>query len=470
MLSKVNPGWLLVSSIVIWAIARPLFQDGMFVDGILYATVSRNLALGLGTFWDPYVSQTFMQHFHEQPPLVFWLQSFFFRIEPHSIYPERIYSLGLLLLSIWGIRKFWNEISSQYSFWPIILFLSIPTIRWGAVNNILENSMLFFDLIAVFFFYKAMKNKTGTWCLLAGILLTFLASFSKGIQGLFPLMTPLIYSLVYDHKLSSRKAWAYAFLVFIGVAAIYGALMISNEVQESYRMYFEQRFVDFPKTKHANTDNRFKLLYHLVIELVIPILLAGSILLFSRMNNPLKQKIHFPLHENTLFFLLVGISASLPLMITFEQRGFYLNTSMPYYIMALACTSQSWLNNLQNKYVDYQKHGFVLKTLLVISCLVGIMATIYYAGKPKRDVDKLHDIHLIASDVGADRNICTTREWEDWSMRYYFARYHQISVTGIYPDCPLIIVQQNDTFQVPAGYHKSALSTRHYLVYKNQVE
>ena len=105
---KLNLGWLLVFSMVIWAIALPLFQNGMFVDGILYATVSRNLALGDGTFWDPFVSKTFMQHFHEQPPLVFWLQALLFKLDSHSIYPERIYSFCFLLLfpAIYQLKEF----------------------------------------------------------------------------------------------------------------------------------------------------------------------------------------------------------------------------------------------------------------------------------------------------------------------------------------------------------------------------
>jgi 4-amino-4-deoxy-L-arabinose transferase-like glycosyltransferase len=143
MSSKLNPGWILVFSVMIWAVARPLFQDGMFVDGLLYATVSRNLALGFGTFWDPYVSQTFMQHFHEQPPLVFWLQSLFFRLDPHSIYPERIYGLFFLLLSIWGIQKFCKEISHQYSFWPIILFLSNTYHQMGSCQQCIRKQHAF---------------------------------------------------------------------------------------------------------------------------------------------------------------------------------------------------------------------------------------------------------------------------------------------------------------------------------------
>lgn len=466
MSSKLNLGWLLVFSLVIWAIALPLFQDGMFVDGILYATVARNLAIGYGTFWDPYVSQTFMQHFHEQPPLVFWLQSFFFRLDSETIYPERIYSLCVVLLSIFGIRHFWKEISNQYAYWPVLLFLAIPTIRWGAVNNILENSMLFFDLMAVFFFYKAMKYGNGIWSLLIAILFTFLASFSKGIQGLFPLAVPLIYNLAYKDTIATRKVLMYSLFALIGISAIYSVLLLSNDALESYRMYFEQRYTDFPKTKHANTDNRFKLLYHLIIELAIPFLLCLIVMLIGRRSNSFAQRTIFTKDGNALFFLLIGLSASFPLMVTFEQRGFYLNTSMPYYALALACISQSWLSVFHNKYADHQKIDVALKSLLIAGILVGVMTTVYFAGKPKRDADKLHDIHLVAKDIGIGGNVCTTHEWDDWSMRYYFTRYHKISITGISQDCPQILVQHADTLLVPPEYHKSELSTKYYMLYK----
>lgn len=326
--------------------------------------------------------------------------------------------------------------------------------------------MLFFDLMAVFFFYKAMKNKNGIWSLLVAILFTFLASFSKGIQGLFPIAVPLIYSLVYNHKISQSRAWLYTLIALISISIIYCMFLLSSEARESYRMYFEQRFTDFPKTKHANTDNRFKILYHIVIELAIPILFCVFVLLISRLNMTIKPKLNFIKDRNLIFFLLVGISASFPLIVTFEQRGFYLNTSLPYYALALACISLPWLNAFQNKFIGYQRQEFALKTLLISTFLIGIMTTVYCAGRPKRDADKLHDINLIAKDIGVGGNVCTTHEWDDWSMRYYFARYHQIGVTGIIQDCPLIVVQHADTLLVPPEYHISELSTKYYTVYR----
>jgi hypothetical protein len=55
-------------------------RQGMFVDGLMYATISNNLAQGIGSFWSPQLSQTVFPAFHEHPPLVFGIESIFFRV------------------------------------------------------------------------------------------------------------------------------------------------------------------------------------------------------------------------------------------------------------------------------------------------------------------------------------------------------------------------------------------------------
>ena len=57
-----------------------LIQKGMFVDGLWYATIANNLSNGLGTFWQPMLTETMAPEFYSHPPLVFWLQSLFFDV------------------------------------------------------------------------------------------------------------------------------------------------------------------------------------------------------------------------------------------------------------------------------------------------------------------------------------------------------------------------------------------------------
>jgi hypothetical protein len=64
----------------------PLIQDDMFLDGVTYAAISKNLAHGYGTFWMPHYTQTKDAVFHGHPPLVFGIQSFFFRVLGDSLY------------------------------------------------------------------------------------------------------------------------------------------------------------------------------------------------------------------------------------------------------------------------------------------------------------------------------------------------------------------------------------------------
>lgn len=46
----------------------------MFVDGVTYAAIARNLAQGNGSFWSPFYTATLYPQFFEHPPLGFALQ------------------------------------------------------------------------------------------------------------------------------------------------------------------------------------------------------------------------------------------------------------------------------------------------------------------------------------------------------------------------------------------------------------
>ena len=76
------PFWIATLALFIGLIVSVLIQDGMFMDGMLYTNVAKNLGNGIGTFWNPISSETWMADgratFHEHPPLVFGIQSVFF--------------------------------------------------------------------------------------------------------------------------------------------------------------------------------------------------------------------------------------------------------------------------------------------------------------------------------------------------------------------------------------------------------
>ena len=151
---------LLIGTLSIFLIltGSSLFSDGMFMDGLYYATISRNLAFGIGEFWQPIFTPT-DSVFWGHPPLAFGLQSLGFKIFGDSIYVERFYSFFTFIFSGFIIYLIWKEVSKKelhHLFWiPLLLWTLVPLVPWAAANNILENTMAIFIYLAVLFILKS---------------------------------------------------------------------------------------------------------------------------------------------------------------------------------------------------------------------------------------------------------------------------------------------------------------------------
>ena len=97
------PFQLFTFSLIIGILLPTLLRDGMFVDGVVYSAISKNLAHGIGSWFSPQFSSSAASVFFEHPSLGFILQSSFFKVLGDSIYTERFYSFLMALLSAWGI-------------------------------------------------------------------------------------------------------------------------------------------------------------------------------------------------------------------------------------------------------------------------------------------------------------------------------------------------------------------------------
>ena len=67
-----NLPYYLIVLLVFMALSNELWSDGMFLDGVYYATISKNLSNGLGSFWFlPSIASSDV--FHGHPPLAMGL-------------------------------------------------------------------------------------------------------------------------------------------------------------------------------------------------------------------------------------------------------------------------------------------------------------------------------------------------------------------------------------------------------------
>ena len=185
-----SPYYIIVFGLFLGICAPTLWSNGMFMDGLYYATISRNLSDGLGSFWYLHFTDISYPIFFEHPPLAIGLQSIFFQFFGDSIYIERFYSFFTFMLTAYIIHLIWGEINRKelkYLSWiPLLFWIIIPLNSWACSNNMLENTMNIFVSLSVLFSFKSLKRSKLKNILLAGICLS-LAFLSKGFVGLFPL-------------------------------------------------------------------------------------------------------------------------------------------------------------------------------------------------------------------------------------------------------------------------------------------
>jgi 4-amino-4-deoxy-L-arabinose transferase-like glycosyltransferase len=407
----------------------------MFMDGTLYACVAKNLANGLGTFWYPYFSETTMSFFHEQPPLTFGILSLFYKLFGNSIYTERGYCFLTACISAYLIYLIWKEIflndkPLKNTFWlPILFWIITPVCFWSYTNNTEENTMGCFDLLAVFmtiiFFNRSFSI---VYLIFAGVAI-FLASLSKGFPGLFPISIPLFYWLI-TKNFSIKKTLTYILILLSVPAIIYAFLTFDGDIRNSLETYINERV--FNSINNVSTvDNRLSLIYRLFMELLPAIGITIILLIIFRLKS-LTIKEDFKTHKAALLlFLFIGISASIPLIITKEQRGFYLVTSLPYYAIAISIITAPILSRIIEK-INLKHVTFkIFKIVTYVILLFSITFSVSKIGGTIRDKDKLHDIYIFGkiippgSIVGINPSM-----WEDWSLQTYMVRHFNISLIG----------------------------------------
>ncbi len=443
------------------------------MDGMLYISVSKNLADGLGNFWEPHFSKTVMPVFQEQPPLYFGLLALFYKIFGTSMYVERLFCFTCLLFTLFFIHKIWknlfanDETASKNSWLPLLFFITIPVCFWAYSNHVEETVMTLFATMAVYYTSNALFRKENIIfnLILAGICV-FLSSLTKGIQGLFPITAVFFYWLI-NKNLSFKKNILYS-VVLVGTPVfIYALLIVSNNhIYDIFKMYFENRLGKaFVTGEHNTTDNHFEIGIRLFTEL-IP--MFGLMLIIFLINLKFKtQKEEKTNNQKLYWLLLIGFSGALPLMTTLEQRGFYLVTSFPLFALAGAVFVSNKMKfliekiNLQGSFYKYSK--WIMSIVLLFSTIY----TFSKVGETKRDKELLHDVYAIGKVIPKGEIVCIPNEiYNDWNFQTYMVRFNYISLKASNNGCNYFITRKDLSKDlVPKEYELDTLKTEFLDVY-----
>lgn len=325
--------------------AAPGFvMRSMYNDGIWYAILSKNMSEGIGSFWNPQLTSTVFPSFHEHPPLVFGIQSLFFDLFGGSLVTERIYAFVIFALSTLLIVALWKKAfqsnENLRSLWPIplILWIANEVVYLFYAGNILEPTMGLFTLTATYLLFHAAatpsNKKAFPYLILAGVALIG-ASLSKGFVGLFPLAVLGIHWLVF-------RKWPFGKMLMTSLAVLatlllgYWLILSNPTAAESLQQYIDSQVmasIKAERTSYHHRDSRFYIIKRL-FEVSLPALIILVLSLYFSFKrrpkdfNPSTFKIGY-------FFLLIGVSASFPLMISPKQSFYYLVPALPFFALAI---------------------------------------------------------------------------------------------------------------------------------------
>lgn len=443
------------------------------MDGMIYTNVAKNLADERGSLWNLHFAKCFYSEYHAQPPLYLWLMAFFFKIFGSSIYVERLFSLltyiitGFLIYKIW---KLFNRNQPEYIVlcWLPLLFWAItPVTFWSYIHGVEETIMSNFVLLSAYFCLKGLIEKKSIIILivLSGLSI-FLSSFCKGIQGMFTLSIPFIYWLTF-RKISFKQMFIYTLIMTFLVVGIYLILFMNHDVAHYFQEYYKERLVNTFTNKNIHTtENRLYLIYRLFTELIPVLIITLTILVISKKQGVIK--LIDPNKKSAIFFILTGLSGSLPLIATMEQRGFYLTTSISFFSIGLAMLACPGVSFLISK-INIEKKLFkALKIFGMLLLGTSLFLSIHYFGKTKRDHELIHDVHAISKIVSEGETIGINNSlWQNWSLHTYFVRHNYISLCLQKDMVNYFLIEKNDAL-VPENYEEINLNLQQFRLFRKK--
>jgi hypothetical protein len=241
---------------------------------------------------------------------------------------------------------------------------------------------------------------------------------------------------------------------------------VNPHILEVIKLYLENRLGHaFKGTMHNTTDNRFEILIRLFTEL-IP--MFGLMLIVFIIDKKQKSQNTSKLFSTEfLWLILIGLSGSLPLMSTLEQRGFYLLTALPFFALTGAVAIANPMNQLVSA-IKTTHNGFKYFSWITLLLLIGsITYTLTCFGKTKRDKEMLSDVYALGNMIPRGEKIGIPSEmWETWNFQTYMVRYNYISLDSEGKANRFFVIEKELSKElVPSNYELFPLKTEYLDLY-----
>ncbi|MBX2874892.1 MAG: glycosyltransferase family 39 protein [Saprospiraceae bacterium] len=459
-----------------------LVEKSMFIDGVWYAVISRNLAEGVGSFWFPRFSETIFPNFHEHPPFIFGLQSAFFGVLGDHWFTERLFSLCHYLATGLLIARLWRKGSKS---WPLLRsYWILPLLLWQ-VNlvtyyfqpaNLLDASISLIGLASIWCMWQGLHHRGRLgWLALAGFMLV--AGFlSKGVVALYPLAFIPLYGWI-CRGYSFRQIFLNTAWVGTSFALLLWLLISINPLAyESLSRYVDIQLLASLKGErrlYYYRSNRFYIVIQLLWVLVPMILLLLASYVAKRwMKLKIKAEEQDKLiytHRLAYTYFALGLSASLPIMISPRQAIPYLLPSIPFFSLAFAWWAGPSLVQFLLKWQQEWRWSFkVTRGGAWLAVMLGLAFCALKIGDMNgRDAAVIQDSNIIGQVVGENQTISSTTY--NMYISGYLMRYDKISIDTTDTQHAFLLSKKDEPIK-QTQYVKIPLPTLEYDLYQRKLE
>ncbi len=427
--SNNTPFWLLLIGLFLIMVSKNLLTEGMFLDGVTYACISRNMVCGLGSFWNPSYTQTIGHVFHSHPPLAFGLEALFFKVLGDHWWVEKLYSVlaflftGLLIALIW--KRTTNNL--RWAWLPLLFWLVMPLATWCATNNMLENTMSVFVLLSVYLMIVGYQRNHKIWLFLSAFTL-LLAFLSKGFTGLFPLVFPILYC-AFDQKRKWIQGPIDSLILLVSIAVFAGIMFLVCPGSFGYIKDYIRLQVIGGGLYEATASSRSYIVFALLQQLMIPYVIAMALVICKARSKVNNKVFEFPPDKAWFYvFLIMGLVGVLPIMVSVKQRDFYMLAALPFFALACGHITLSMLTLWLPKIMPKVRGWMTLGAGCVV--LLGVVLNVVHIGKYGRDEALIEEVkQKITESEGNNVIEISQEEYTQWAKHAYYMRYGKISLS-----------------------------------------
>ena len=414
--------FLLVAVLVALTVPR-MTARGMFGDGLLYATIARNMSLGVGSFWKPALSATSYIEFYEHPPLGLALQSLAFRAFGDHFAVERVYAVFVFGVHAFLIAMIWRRLQPPELDWLPLLFWILPSIvTWAAVNNMLENTQATATTAAVLVMLVAeeapSRGRMAVWSLAAAGF-TIAAVLIKGPVGFFPFAVPFVLLLTSRYDRARTTLIAVTLAAGVGAGAV--ALAAYGPARQALSEYVQLQLVPSLQGEREINGDPLATVRHLGLGVTARMAIVCCLFwLFGRRATRLRWT------PATLFFG-IALCASLPIAVSPKLAGHYFLPSVPFFALGFASLAAAPASRLLSPTPGWHRRipALLGATLLVASIVVPVV----HGSIEPRDEDMLRNLDLVGAEIPRGITIGSCRESADsWSLQSYVNRFFRVSL------------------------------------------